>query len=513
VQTPASLSWHIASPLTVVLKDASGNVIPAAQVTCSAGNATNLTVATNCSSITGNRIGAHTIVASGGGVTADASITVTPQQQALGMHAATDNVGYSLVVTPNRQVLAWGNNEEGVLGQNKDQTSLSGATLPVSVLNSSGNGPLGNIAQVSTGSSAALALTTAGQVYEWGSNNYIDPARFDGATNSATYLPGLISNSANNGPLSHIVQVSIGDNNAAALADDGTVYTWGNFSGQNNAPGTGGYSKYPAQVQTSNGVLQNVVRVSAGPGFTLALTSSGEVYAWGYTASGVGGPTTGSTSGSTEVVRPIIRADNGQALINIVAISSGNFESLALDSSGNVWAWGDNQYGELGQGNSTAYAGAVEVQGPTGTMGPLSHIKMIAAGEQHCLAMDADGKVWSWGVGEEGELGDGPSNPRGSSSGLPGAVLSTDGTGQLSGVTAIAAGYQDSFALQPDGTILVWGLQLDGTTGQGGTLSSNQVSGQALSLTVPTPVLNQTGNGSLSLSPLSAYQNLTKMAF
>jgi len=138
---------------------------------------------------------------------------------------------------------------------------------------------------------------------------------------------------------------------------------------------------------------------------------------------------------------------------------------------------------------------------------------MIAAGEQHCLAMDADGKVWSWGVDEDGELGDGPNNPRGSSSDLPGAVLSTDGTGQLSGVTAIAAGYQNSFALQPDGTILVWGLQFDGTTGQGGTLSNNQVSGQAMNLTVPTPVLNQTGNGSLSLLPLSAYQNLTKMAF
>ena len=327
------------------------------------------------------------------------------------------------------------------------------------------------------------------------------------------YLPGLISNSAKNGPLGHIVQVSVGDGNTAALADDGTIYTWGYHSGQNKTPGLVGYAKYPAQVQTSYGVLQNVVRVSAGFGFTLALTASGEVYAWGFTQANLGGPTTGSTS-STEVATPIIRADNGQPLSNIVAISAGYFVSLALDSSGHVWAWGDNRYGELGQGNNSNYVGAVEVQGSIGTAGPLSNIKMIAAGEWHCLALDAEGKVWSWGSGQNGVLGDGPNNPRGNSSSLPGAVVNTESIGQLSGVTAIAAGPYNSFALRPDGTILAWGKQFEGTTGQGGTLSKGgSVDGQARALYVPTPVLNQTGGGSLSISPLSAYQNLTKTAY
>jgi alpha-tubulin suppressor-like RCC1 family protein len=327
------------------------------------------------------------------------------------------------------------------------------------------------------------------------------------------YLPGLISNSAKNGPLGHIVQVSVGDGNTAALADDGTIYTWGYHSGQNKTPGLVGYAKYPAQVQTSYGVLQNVVRVSAGFGFTLALTASGEVYAWGFTQANLGGPTTGSTS-STEVATPIIRADNGQPLSNIVAISAGYFVSLALDSSGHVWAWGDNRYGELGQGNNSNYVGAVEVQGSIGTAGPLSNIKMIAAGEWHCLALDAEGKVWSWGSGQNGVLGDGPNNPRGNSSSLPGAVVNTESIGQLSGVTAIAAGPYNCFALRPDGTILAWGKQFEGTTGQGGTLSKGgSVDGQARALYVPTPVLNQTGGGSLSISPLSAYQNLTKAAY
>ena len=518
VQTPNNLAWNIATPLTVVLKDPSGNVIPAAQVTCAANNATNLTVATNCSSVTGTRLGSHSIVVSGDGVTADAAITVVPQQQALGMHASTDNTGYSLIVTPNQQVLAWGANNGGVLGQNNDQTTLQGVTLPVPVLNSAGNGPLANIAQVSPGDHAALALTTAGQVYEWGGESSIAGARVDGATGNATYLPGLISNAANNGPLNHIVQVSVGSagggDNAAALSDDGSVYTWGVFTGQNNPQGGGTSSQYPAQVKTSSGVLTNVVRISAGDGFTLALTSGGEVYAWGYTGTGIGGPipTASNANGETYAATPITRADNGQPLSNIVAISAGQFVSLALDSSGHVWAWGSNQYGALGQGNSTAFTGAVEVQGPLGTSGPLSNIKMVAAGEEHCLAIDASGNVWSWGLGENGQLGDGPNNPRGSSSDLPAVVVNTAGTGQLTGATAIAAGYANSFALMPDGTILAWGITIDGTTGQGGTLGSGgQVPGQALNLYVPTPVMNPAGTGSLSIAPLSAYQNLTKL--
>jgi alpha-tubulin suppressor-like RCC1 family protein len=517
VQTPNNLAWNIAAPLTVVLKDPSGNVIPAAQVTCAANNATNLTVAANCSSVTGTRIGSHSIVVSGGGVTADAAITVVPQQQALGMHASTDNTGYSLIVTPNQQVLGWGANNGGVLGQNNDQTTLQGVTLPVTVLNSAGSAPLTSIAQVSSGDQAALALTTSGQVYEWGSDSPIAGAREDGAANNATYLPGLISNAANNGPLSHIVQVSVGGNNAAALADDGTVYTWGDFTGQNNPQGGGTYAQYPGQVKTSSGVLTNVVRISAGTGFTLALTSEGQVYAWGYNGnagSNVGGPipTSSNANGETYAATPITRADNGQPLTNIVAISAGYFVSLALDSSGHVWAWGDNTNGELGQGNNNAVTGAVEVQGPLGTSGPLSKITMVAAGEAHGLAMDASGNLWSWGYSQDGQLGDGPNHPRVNSSSLPAAVVSTTGNGQLTGATAIAAGYANSFALMPDGSILAWGITIDGTTGQGGTLGSGgQVPGQALYLYVPTPVMNQAGTGNLSIAPLAAYQNLTKL--
>lgn len=510
VQTPNNLAWNIATPLAVVLKDPSGNVIPAAQVTCAANNTTNLTVAADCSAVTGHRLGNHAIVVSGGGVTANAAITVVPQQQALGMHTSGAD-WYSLVVTPNQQVLAWGENASGVLGQNKDIATLPGATLPVAVLNSAGNAPLADIAQVSKGVGASLALTISGQVYEWGGNFDVAGARVDGATNNAAYLPGFIANSANNGALSHIVQVSLGDRNAAALSDDGTVYTWGYYTGQPAAQvGSSIYAKYPGQVKTSSGVLTNVVSVSAGYGFTLALTSAGQVYAWGYTNKDVGGPTSSApTGGETAAATPITRADNGQPLSNIVAISTGYFVSLALDSSGHVWAWGGNTQGELGQGNTSSVTGAVQVKDPSGT-GLLSNIKMVAAGTFHCLAMDASGTVWSWGFSQDGQLGDGINHPRVNSSSLPAVVVSEIGTGSLTGAVAIAADGNSSFALMPDGRILYWGLNIYGSAGQGGTLGSNsRVPGQALYLYVPTPVMNPAGTGSLSIAPLSAYQNLT----
>jgi alpha-tubulin suppressor-like RCC1 family protein len=185
-----------------------------------------------------------------------------------------------------------------------------------------------------------------------------------------------------------------------------------------------------------------------------------------------------------------------------------------LDSNGKIWAWGDNYSGELGQGNTNQYTGAVEVQGQTGTAGALSNIKMVAAGQNFCLALGTDGTVYSWGFSNEGQLGDGgdtSSHPRSDYSASPAPVVGTNGMGNLTGVAAIAAGYTNGYALMPDGNLLAWGSNFGGTTGQGGTIASNySVSNLPSSLYVPTLVKDQTGNSFLSLAPLSPYPNLLR---
>ena len=497
--TNQTLSWNIGTPLALILKNAAGQVIPASQVTCSAANGGSLTVSSDCSTITGNRLGAQIIVAQGGGVTANATINVIPQQQAIGTAGITSSNGsgdYNLVVTPDQRVFAWGANvTPGVLGLGLTSQQLPSSSLPLQVLAASGAGPLSEIMAVSAGKQTALALTKTGTVYSWGANGGGQLGR-NGVANGSS-LPGLVVNPSNNGSLQNIVQISMGDNNASALADDGTAYTWGHFAGQNLS---NDYSPYPAQVKTSTSVLTNVVQISAGGGFSLALTSNGQVYACGFTNSSIGGPipSTQNSSGDQLFAVPITISGSGQALGNIVAISAGYFVSLALDAHGNVWAWGSNDQGELGQNNNLPYTGAVKVLAPN-SAGYLSNIKMIAAGGIHGLAMDSSSNVWSWGYSQNGQLGDGANHPRVNNSPLPAAVVQTSGTGQLTGVSAIAAGYSHSLGLMPDGTLQIWGSGFAGNLGQGGTGISDMY--------VPTPVKNALGNGNLSLTPLSSYPN------
>jgi IPT/TIG domain/Regulator of chromosome condensation (RCC1) repeat len=148
-------------------------------------------------------------------------------------------------------------------------------------------------------------------------------------------------------------------------------------------------------------------------------------------------------------------------LTDVTAVAAGTGHSLALLSNGTVVAWGSNQYGELGDGTE------VESDVPV-AVGGLSGVADIAAGGTHSLALLDDGRVMAWGSNVFGELGDGTfSGPQtcsegafqGSCSDVPVAVRS------LRGVTAIAAGLGHSLALLGDGTVMAWGSNDSGELG------------------------------------------------
>jgi alpha-tubulin suppressor-like RCC1 family protein len=91
----------------------------------------------------------------------------------------------------------------------------------------------------------------------------------------------------------------------------------------------------------------------------------------------------------------------------IVAIAAGEFHSLALNSSGNVYSWGGNNRGQLGNGTNTNSNVPIKVQGLlTG-----KRIVAIAAGAFHSLALDSNMNVYSWGLNTDGQLGDGTNIP------------------------------------------------------------------------------------------------------
>jgi alpha-tubulin suppressor-like RCC1 family protein len=103
--------------------------------------------------------------------------------------------------------------------------------------------------------------------------------------------------------------------------------------------------------------------------------------------------------------------------------AGGAYHSLLLRADGTVWAWGDNSYGQLGDGTVTPSLKPKRVPGIVG-------VAAIASGLFHGVALTANGTVWTWGVGDHGELGDGTSANRPTPLPVPG----------LSGVVAVASG-------------------------------------------------------------------------
>lgn len=493
--------WKVATPASVILKDAAGNTVPTATLTCKAQDPAQAQVASDCSSITARRLGSITVTASAGSVSAPFVVTGVPQRVWTGTHGTGSSFGsgdYGFVVRPNGSLLAWGANPGGVLGQNKGYAALPSIPYPTPVLNASGTAPLSSVMQGGTGVQTSLALLQDGTVLAWGDNGNNALGR-DGLGSSL--LPLAVRDTANLSALNHAVHAEVGNQNGVALIDDGTVVAWGTWPGN----GTTSSSSLPAQVVTPDGasVLNNIVAVSAGWSFSLALASDGRVFAWGFDLSG--GRLGSGAVLANPTPRPfVVKKADGSDLTGIVQISAGYNFSLALADDGTVWAWGDNSTGQLGQGTmSNNSPVAVQVRAPSGSTGALRNITMVAAGGRHGLALDTTGQVFAWGSATNGQLGDGPNRLAGNEATLPRGVVSTSGAGTVSGVASIAAGYSYSTALMSNGDVLSWGYNFHSSLARGTSGSLDAT---------PAPITSESGNGSLSLAPVLSYPNLLARA-
>src|SRR5262249_22632679 len=154
-------------------------------------------------------------------------------------------------------------------------------------------------------------------------------------------------------------------------------------------------------------------------------------------------------------------------LSGIVAIAAGDTHSLAIDGQGNVWAWGDNSDGQLGDGSFTNRALPVHVQGPGGS-GVLSGIVGIAGGSAHSIALKSDGTVWAWGLDVSGQLGTGTTTSS-APLGIATPVETKDASGAqaLTGIAAVSAGNSHSMALNRSAVpaVFAWGLNGEGRVG------------------------------------------------
>jgi len=407
-----------------------------------------------------------------------------------GVTAIAAGLSHSLALRNDGSIWAWGQNFNGELGIGITAQQLAMTPVRTVILNQA--------IAIAAGGDCSYAIAPDGTVYAWGAGNSKPyPYQVDGFLPRQTL--GMPSFGPDGGSFTAIQNVTVtlagaqitptafsnGGTHTAALMSDGTVQSWGrNDYGQLGVGMLQGYATLPLVVSG----LSDVVAVSAGFDYTLALKADGTVWGWG--------DNNGSLGDGIGSLRTLPAQAVG--LTNIIAISAGVQHSLALRGDGTVWAFGHNGYGQLGDGTQTDRMTPVQVVGLTGVkqisaggnrslavktdgtvwgwgqftgssgqsstpvpLAGLANIRSVSAGAFHCAAVDNDGAVWTWGSNQYGELGDGTNVAHGPAK-VPG----------LSGMTAVGTGNETTMCLSSDGTVWTWGMSLYGQLGSGNNSSS-----------------------------------------
>ena len=199
--------------------------------------------------------------------------------------------------------------------------------------------------------------------------------------------------------------VTAGTFHTVVLAEDGTVWCWGaGSSGQCGAPADP-VLEGPRRIEG----LPTVTAVAAGGQQSFAVTSDGSVFAWGSTDNG----RLGIDTDLPAIARPALVPGLGGP---VSVVAAGGAHTCALLADGSVECWGDNRFGQLGDGTSDSRPQPAPVQG----IG--EPVVELAAGDAFTCALTSSGAVVCWGWNDSGQLGqgafDGPSEPGGFSAAL-----------------------------------------------------------------------------------------------
>ena len=338
---------------------------------------------------------------------------------------ASAGVGHALAINEKGELYAWGRNSHGQLG---DGTATN-RNIPTKI------GSAVNWKLVDAGRDHSLAVKNNGELYAWGKNN--NGVLGDGTRNDRN-TPTRIGTS------SDWVQVSTAGSNlyghSLAVNTKGELYAWGkNDYGQLGVGDNTTTKLSPTRV----GTAVNWARAAAGNQYSLAVNTSGELYAWGRNSYGqLGDGTTIDRNTPTKI---------GSAA-DWSRIQAGFSHSLALNTKGELYAWGYNSYGQLGNGENKNHSSPQKI-------GADADWVRIDAEGWRSSALKSSGELYTWGSNSSGQLGDGTNTNRNT----PTKVGTADNWSEA------YAGAYHSAAVNSKGELYTWGNSSNGKLGDGST--------------------------------------------
>jgi alpha-tubulin suppressor-like RCC1 family protein len=340
-------------------------------------------------------------------------------------------------------ISAWGDNSNGQLGAG--DTIERHVPTPLKALD--------GVRKVEAGSGHVVALMTDGTALAWGRNAF---GQLGTGTTDNQSVPTEVK-------LDRIVDIIPGGGQTLFLRDDGSVFGCGaGFFGM-----LGPDNLQIAPVPVPVGAPEGIIQLVSGGGQALALLEDGSVWSWGRNDVGQlgDGAETGTRAGTitqehagrSYPCRPV--PQRVLDLDPVASVGAGGGHSLAVLPDGSLYAWGDNDRGQLGDGTTIFRDSPVRAQ--------ITGVRAATGAYHHTLVLLTDGTVHSFGMNDRGQLGDGGTT----NASLPVPVTGLRDVRQIvaagGGGEEKPGGFGHNLALLGDGTAWAWGCNDHGELGDG----------------------------------------------
>lgn len=290
-------------------------------------------------------------------------------------------------ITTDEQVFTWGKGESGVLGNGTTNSSGS----PQNITHYFNLAVDETVEQVSVGYATMFAYTSENRIFAWGDNS---GELYGIGTTTSSYTPQDITSYFTFNVDENVIDIAVGIDSVFVLTDEGRIFAWGSNTAGQLANGQSSFDSTITE-QTDHFTLSGsevIVDIQAGTRSYMAITDEGRLYAWGNNLYGeLGTADTGKKTLATETT-----GNFGLSVgETITAFAIGDTHGVVATSEGDVYTFGSNVYGQIGDGTSINRIGPTNIASSM-SLNPNEYVTAIDA-YRHNILVTNEGKIFGWG--------------------------------------------------------------------------------------------------------------------